>query len=209
MLLVVNGGNGMIHEGGALSMVAADGKGVLPGSSMSESSFDTPAEIQEGAESFRRALLTRLLVNGSEQTRVVLDRRELGRLFERHGDAIAWEAFLPRLRVCDLLEDAVEYLEAEMAVTDARPVGESSGSPYTCWFTTPGADLDVVLQTLQGTPSRRFLGLLFGPRPHVSAVYAIEDTTRPRGFGFSPELLSGTPAMTEEEALRALTSCRI
>lgn len=182
----------------------ADRSDVLLESSMPEGAFDGHPETREGTASVRRALLTHLLVDGSERTRVVVDRRELGRLFERRRDDVAWEVFAPRLRVCDFLEDVIEYLETEMADADARSAGGDGGSPCICWFTTPGVDFDVVLQTLQRARNQHFVGLMFGPWPHGPAVYALEDAMWPRG-----EVLRGTPAMTEEEAFRALASCRI
>ena len=153
----------------------------------------------------RRALLAKLLVVGSKQVRVVIDRCELRRLFGRRLDDISWEAFSPCLQVQDTLEDAIEYLQAE---TEKPSTGTGGRSPCICWFTTPDVDFDVVLQTLQHARNHRFAGLVLGPWPHGSAVYALEDATRPHGLGLSSELLRSTPAMTEEEAFRALTSGR-
>jgi hypothetical protein len=136
---------------------------------------------------------------------VVIDRCELRRLFGRRLDDISWEAFSPCLQVQDTLEDAIEYLQAE---TGKPSTGTGERSPCICWFTTPDVDFDVVLQTLQHARNHRFAGLVLGPWPHGSAVYALEDATRPHGLGLSSELLRSTPAMTEEEAFHALTSCR-
>ncbi len=149
----------------------------------------------------RRALLTNLLITDSERTRVVVDRHELGRLFDRYLDDIAWEVFAPRLQLCDFLEDAIEYLQVATAQTSERTGG---WSPCICWFTTPDVDFDVVLQTLQHARNHQFAGLVLGSWPHGPAVYVLEDTTRPHGL----ELVRGTPTMTEEEAFCALSSCR-
>jgi hypothetical protein len=199
----------VIRQIGGWSSILTSKSDVLLGSKMSEKTFDGHPGTQESAVGVRRALLTHLLVDGSEQIRVVVDRRDLGRLFERRRDDIGWEIFSPRLKVCDFLEDAIEYLEAEMTEVDTRPAEESRESPCTCWFTTPGVDFDVVLQTLQRAQNHHFVGMVFGPWPHGSAVYALDSAIRPRGFGLSCEPLCGIPAMTEDEAFRALVSCRI
>jgi len=190
-------------------MATADRSDVLPRSSVPEGAFDGPDEIQKDVTGARRSLLAHLLIDGLEQTRVVIDRRELGRLFERRRDDIAWEVFSPQLRVCDFLEDVIEYVEAETAEADARLRGAGSGSRCTWWFTTPGADFDVVLQTLQRARGYHFVSLAFGPWPYGPTVYVLEAAVRPHDLGLSRGLLYGRPTMTEEKAFRVLTSCRI
>ncbi|GAA2731546.1 hypothetical protein [Actinocorallia aurantiaca] len=190
-------------------MALADRSDVLPRGNVSERKVGGCAETWEETSGVRRALLTRLLVDGSERTQVVVDRRELGFLFGRRRDDIAWELFAPRLRVCDFLEDAIEYLEGEMAEAEAEPTGKSGRKSYTCWFTTPGVDFDVVFQTLQRARNHHFVGLMFGPWPHGSAVYAFGDAMSLCGFESPRELLRESSTMTEEKAFRALASCRI
>lgn len=198
----------MIYESAWPVVVAESGEALLR-SHPSAGPFDGHSAAAEATESLRRGLLARLLVDAAQQTRVIVDRRELGRLLGKRRDDIAWEVFSPRLQVHDFLEDVIEYLEAEMVGAASRSAGEGAAGARTCWFTTPGVDFDVVLQTLQQVRNRRFLGLLFGAWPHGSAVYALGEAAWPCDFELSRELLRGTPTMTEEEAFRALSSCRI
>lgn len=189
----------MIRKIGVFAPIVSNGKSVLLEDGMPE--VAPKQDLRAEAAGAKRALLAHLLLDDPGRPRVLIDRYELGRLFERRLDGIAWEAFSPRLKVCDSLEGAIEHLEAEMTETDAGLDGESS---CTCWFTTPGADSDVVFQALQRAPNHQLIGLVFGPWPHGSAVYALGNVMRPGGRQLSEELCEMSP-MTEEEAFRALS----
>jgi hypothetical protein len=158
-----------------------------------------------------RALFVDLLITGPEQTRVVIGRHELSRLFEDRVDDFTWDAFFPRLQVCDLLEEAIEHLEIDMtmaAAEEANPDltrGSTRKDSHTYWFATPGADSDVVFQTFQRAQGYNLTGLISGPWSY-GPTYVIEtDGQLP-----TSQTIGGpswaTPTMTAAEAITALRS---
>ncbi len=149
-----------------------------------------------------RALLVRCLVASSERVQVVIDRHELGRLFDKCLEEVTWDVFSSRLQICELLEDAIEYLESELERDEMDPVGVGGGS--ICWFTTPGADSDVALRTLRQARNRHLVGLAFGPWCCESAVYILGPAAGSIDPELSGNLFRGVPAMTEEEAIGTL-----
>ncbi|MBA9002833.1 hypothetical protein [Thermomonospora cellulosilytica] len=159
------------------------------------------------AEGFLRAVFVELLGNGSDRTRVVIGRDELNRLFGDRVGELPWETLLPRLQVCELLEDAIEYLEtdiwmagAEKANTDLVPEAAARSTSRTYWFATPGEDSDVVFQTLQRAEGYNLAGLMFGAWPHGPTIPTTTGVTETRPL--SP--LAGLPLMTVSEAITRL-----
>jgi hypothetical protein len=163
--------------------------------------------IGPGANGYVRALLVELLT-GPDPVNVVITWNELNRLFDGEFDHSLLAALSPRLRVTDLLEDAVEYLELEVFIGDAERANPdiltraSTHRPWMYWIATPGQDDDVVLPLIRREP--RLLGVMFGEWRHGRTCTIGAD-------GVLAETGSGTPddgllvaTLTRGEALSRL-----
>lgn len=160
-----------------------------------------------GAADFLRAVFVELLITGPARTRVVIGRAELNGLFGDHVDAVPWQAFFPRLQVHELLEDAIEQLEMDIWMAEAESAnldllrGNTRKSTRTYWFTTPGADSDVVLQTLQQAHGHNLAGLMLGPWPH-DRTYTLGEEDPPLGAVLPPP--HAVPSRTIADAVARL-----
>jgi hypothetical protein len=163
--------------------------------------------IGPGANGYVRALLVELLT-GPDPVNVVITWNELYRLFDGDFDRSLMEALSPRLRVTDLLEDAIECLELEVFIGDAERANPdvltraSAHRPWMYWIATPGQDDDVVLPLIRREP--RLLGVMFGEWLHGR-------TCTIDAGGVLAETGSGTPGdgllvatLTRSEALSRL-----
>lgn len=120
--------------------------------------------IGPGADGLLRAALVEALTSGHGHIRVITTQADLDRLLRSTRGR---RAALPPglcLHVVETLEDAIEHLEAESGPQphDAPP---STNAPHAIWIATPGADADVVHQTLQ-QQGTRLTALLYGPWPY-------------------------------------------
>ena len=138
-----------------------------------------------------RAAFVELLTRADRK--VVLSTTELSRLFEGSLSADLLDAFSPRLHVCDLLEDAITYLEGTML----------QEADHTYWIASPGADEEVVLPLLRREAGHRLRGLLFGEWRHGPTTVINADGTVPGHQGHVPTLTSAEA--TERLHLYALT----
>lgn len=161
--------------------------------------------VGDGADGFVRAVVTELVTRGDPRARVVLSRTELDRLFDGAFDEPLRSALEPELRVCELLEDAIEHLELEMLVSDAEHANPDLSPtrgltvPTTYWIATPGHDDDVVLPLVRRGPAHRPVGVMFGVWPHgrTCSIDADGTLTTPTG----PRHV---PLLTVDESLAAL-----
>jgi hypothetical protein len=131
-----------------------------------------------GAEGFMRAAFVELLTRADRK--VVLSRAELNRLFEGSFSTDLLDALSPRLHVCDLLEEAIAYLELRML--------QETGRTY--WITTPDAAEEVVLPLLSRASGHRLRVLLFGEWRHGPTTVIEADGTVPGHPGPVPTLTS-------------------
>ncbi|MEV5569063.1 hypothetical protein AB0L06_03380 [Spirillospora sp. NPDC052269] len=161
--------------------------------------------VGDGVDGFVRAVITELVTRDGPRARVVLSRTELDRLYGDAFDEPLRSALEPELRVCELLEDAIEHLELEMLVSDAEHANpdlsptRGVGMPTIYWIATPGHDDDVVLPLVRRGPAHRPVGVMFGVWTHgrTCSVDADGTLTAPSGS-------RGVPLLTVDESLAAL-----
>ncbi|MFC5186191.1 hypothetical protein [Actinomadura harenae] len=161
--------------------------------------------VGDGVDGFVRAVVTELVTRDGPRARVVLSRTELDRLYGGAFDEPLRSALEPELRVCELLEDAIEHLELEILVSDAEQANpdlsptRGRGMPTIYWIATPGHDDDVVLPLVRRGPAHRPVGVMFGVWTHgrTCSVDADGTLTAPSG----PRRV---PLLTMDESLAAL-----
>ncbi|WP_026414701.1 hypothetical protein [Actinomadura oligospora] len=161
--------------------------------------------VGDGVDGFVRAVVTELVTRDGPRARVVLSRTELDRLYGGAFDEPLRSALEPELRVCELLEDAIEHLELEMLISDAEQANpdlsptRGVGMPTIYWIATPGHDDDVVLPLVRRGPAHRPVGIMFGVWTHgrTCSVDADGTLTAPTG----PRRV---PLLTVDESLAAL-----
>lgn len=157
--------------------------------------------IGAGADAYLRAVLVHLLTRAPDTARVVTTGHDLDRLFEGQFDLALRSSYSKQLYVADLLEDTVEHLETKAEHQNARLITANSpermNTLTTYWFAAPGADTDVVHQTIQRWTGLGLIPLLFGPWPY-GPTHQLNDNRRVLGPGRSGtfQTLSVTEAIT-------------
>lgn len=160
--------------------------------------------IGAGADAYLRAVLVHLLTRATDTARVVTTGNDLDRLFEGQFDLALQSSYSKQLYVADLLEDAVEHLETKAEHQNALLIAANSpecmNTLTTYWFAAPGADTDVVHQTIQRWTGLGLIPLLFGPWPY-GPTHQLNDNHRVLGPGCSGSFQT----LSVAEAITALS----
>lgn len=119
--------------------------------------------IGPGAERLLRTVLVEALTRSTETVDVIMARPDLDELLGGALSELPLARFPSVLHVTETLEGAIEHLEGRAARISAT--GRVELSP-TLWVATPGADADVVHQTLKQRPESELIGLFNGPWPY-------------------------------------------
>lgn len=130
--------------------------------------------IGPGAQRLLRTVLVDALTRSTEGSSVVIARPDLERLL---GTATSWllASFTSVLHFTDTLEDTIEHLESRpQSITTAGPMEQRP----ILWLATPGADSDVVHQTLENQPSTDLITLFHGPWPYGPTHFIDHDGPR-------------------------------
>ncbi|RAY15017.1 hypothetical protein DPM19_09710 [Actinomadura craniellae] len=129
--------------------------------------------IGPGADGLLRAVLVEALTTAPGPVEVLITHHDLEHLFGEMTDRVPLERFHNSLRVTDTLENAVEHVEE-------RANGTERQKTPILWMATPGADADVVHQTLESCPAALLTALFKGPWPYGPTHVIEENGPRPR-----------------------------
>jgi hypothetical protein len=130
--------------------------------------------IGPGALRLLRTMLVDGLTGSADRCEVVIARADLERLLGAASSQLP-SHFAPVLHVPDTLEDAIEHLECRVPrIIAAVPKKQVP----VLWLATPGADADVVQQTLESQSSTDLITLFNGPWPYGPTHFI--DTDGPR-----------------------------
>ncbi|TDC91987.1 hypothetical protein [Actinomadura sp. 7K507] len=130
--------------------------------------------IGPGAQRLLRSVLVDALTARTQRCEVVIARDDLERLLGAASSRLP-SRFASVLHVTGTLEDAIEHLESRPRHISAT--GPEKQFPI-LWLATPGADADVVHQTLESQPATDLVTLFNGPWPYGPTHFI--DTDGPR-----------------------------
>lgn len=130
--------------------------------------------IGPGAQRLLRTMLVDGLTGSADRCEVVIARADLERLLGAASSRLP-SRFASVLHVPDTLEDAIEHLECRAPGIIAAVPEEQVP---VLWLATPGADADVVHQTLESQSAIDLVTLFNGPWPYGPTHFI--DTDGPR-----------------------------
>ncbi|MFG2245764.1 hypothetical protein [Spirillospora sp. NPDC048823] len=152
--------------------------------------------IGPGAQRLLRTVLVDTLTRSTAHCDVVIVRPDLERLLGAASSRLL-SRLTSGLHITDTLEDAIEHLESRPPRIDAA--GRVEQSPV-LWLATPGADADVVHQTLEAQPPGELIALFNGPWPYGPTHFI--DIDGPRRLPDGLTLLTRDQAITTLGVLR-------
>ena len=130
--------------------------------------------IGPGAQRLLRTVLVDTLTRNNAQCDVIATQPDLERLLGAASSRLP-PRFASALHVTDTLEDAIEYLESK---PQSSAAAGSAKQKTILWLATPGADADVVHQTLEAQPVADLIALFNGPWPYGPTHYIDIDGPR-------------------------------